>query len=145
MDDTRGDPTSQTAHARSPSLHGRAFVLLPVLTFVAGMLLGGALVGVATDRGDPGGNGGATSPSRTASPQPSVTASADPDAIVVPGACAEAARNASQAVSLLRDAVAAIGELDAARLADILDDLEQLDRRIREDAAACRTGTRSSP
>jgi hypothetical protein len=115
---------------------GRAFVILPAATFIVGVLLGGGLVWLALDGGSADGDG-STAPEpapSTSTPAPSVPS----DAIVVPGACTRAARGAGTTVSLLRDALTAITDLDAARLEDVLDELEVVDQQIREDLAECR-------
>lgn len=140
MDPTPADDAPPSRPDRRP---GRAFVVLPAATFLVGLLLGAGLVRLAFEGDNDDGDGGAGQ----ASPSPSAAAtpSASPDAIVVPGACTRAAREAGSTVALLRDALGAITDLDAARLADILDELEKLDQQIREDVATCRLQASESP
>lgn len=121
----------------------RGFVLVPAGTFLLGLLLGAVLVWVAVPGGGtsaggeqdptPGTTGGpAASPTLRASPGPGTT---------IPESCVRSAESAATAVTLVRQAVTAVGDLDAARLQQIVDRIEQLDTQIREDVTSCRRQT----
>jgi len=119
---------------------GRRHLLIPAATFLVGLALGAVLVWVGQPEGPDGDTEAETSPS------PDVTTGAPPrpettDAILVPRACLRAAQAADDVVTLARDAVSALGDMDTARLEQILDEMERLDRQIREDAAQCRPET----
>lgn len=119
--------------------------LLPAVAFVAGLLLGGAVVGAATrDTG----SGGAVAPS----PSPSATAAGRPAGPPPPGACVQAADRADSAYATLERASKAATNLDAAALADVLGQVQQqrpevqaLVQQCREQAAAVGRGPTPSP
>lgn len=136
MDDTRveqGD-SGRREPGRTP---GRSrYVLLPAATFLVGLLLGGALVWVAQPGEEGGGSAeGQPSPSAGVTPTPTTVPSGS---IVVPRACLQAVEAAQEVVDLARDAVTAIGDLDAAALQKVVNRIEKLDRRVRADIDACR-------
>ena len=115
-------------HAQDPSLVDeqgtrwrRWSVLLPALTFVAGLALGAAVLGASTAQDDEGTVGGRPAPA--AAPAPSPTAS---DLLVrVPAPCLQAAERAEQAYALVEQGVTAARELDARGLADLVDQVQQ--------------------
>ncbi|WP_298460882.1 hypothetical protein [uncultured Cellulomonas sp.] len=121
---------------------GRLLWLLPVVTFALGVLLGGLGAGVGVE-GDVDAGVGPAAGEVTASPDPSpdpVPGAAEPpeptpaapDPSPAPGAsagapdpCLEVARQAEQLAAIVRDAAAAAGQLDAARLSDVVRQLEE--------------------
>jgi hypothetical protein len=107
------------------------YVLAPAAALVLGLVLGGLLVGVAGDDGE------VLEPE----PTPSVPAEAEPSspgtAVVVPDACLAAADTVREAVETIEDGVGAIRDFRAERVIELLDDLEDLDRRARVQAATC--------
>lgn len=114
-------------------------VLLPALSFVAGLVLGGAVVGAATrDSGSGGAVAASPSPSSgAASPSPSGTS------VIVPGTCVQAADEADRAYALLERGIKAARDVDAGALADIVAEVQQkrpgvqsLVRQCRQQAAA---------
>lgn len=115
------------------------FVLLPALTFLVGLMLGGALVWVALpdDGGGIAGQGpsdAATAPSPELDPSP-----ADPSAAAtIAQACVRAAEASIGVVDLVQDAATALSKLDAPRLQALVDEMEVLDEQIREDVRLCR-------
>ena len=109
-------------------------VLLPALTFVAGLALGAAVLGASTTQDDEGTVGGRPPPS--AAPVPSPTAS---DLLVrVPGPCLQAAERAEQAYALVEQGVTAARELDARGLADLVDQVQQERPEVQALVDACR-------
>ena len=118
---------------RSPRGRRNWHALLPALTFVVGVTLGGALVGLPewgqSDTGAP--------PSATPSP---VTSSPAPTALSPTEACLAAGGDAAKAVDLLGQAAAAIRDLDASRLQQVLDEAQRLDAMIRAEVGRCRAG-----
>lgn len=134
------DPTTQP---RDPGgSRSAAFVLVPAATFLVGLLLGAALVWVAgPDQSTPD-DEPRTETSPTAPASPSTPAAED---LVIPADCVQAVESAREVVDRLRQAVDAVSNLDTERLLDILDELERLDRQIREDASECRPRSTSTP
>lgn len=57
--------------------------------------------------------------------------------VTVPESCTEAGRLAEQVGGITQEIVAATGELDAARLQVLVDQLQQLDPQVRAATAAC--------
>lgn len=90
-------------------------VLLPALAFVAGLLLGGGVIGAATRNSGPDG-----SVTADASPSTEPTPTASGLTINVPGPCVQAANRAGDAYALLEKGVAAARDLNASALADLV-------------------------
>ena len=108
-------------------------VLLPALTFLVGLALGAAVVGVASTSDD-GVEGPTAQESQEPSPSPSPTSS---DLVVtIPAPCVEAAEKAELAFDVLQDAASAVRDLDARRLAEVVDlaqtEQEVVDRLVSE-------------
>ncbi|WP_435746149.1 hypothetical protein [Nocardioides sp. SYSU DS0663] len=128
--------------APQPARPSRWYVAAPAVALVVGLVLGGLLVGVAGGGGldDLGGDGtGATE-----APESAGVASSDPEdeepgtAVVVPDTCVEAADSAQRVVDALRRGISAIRELRAQEVIDLLDELEDIDARVRDQVDACR-------
>jgi hypothetical protein len=108
------------------------FAVVPALTLLVGLVLGGVIVGVAGDGSQPPDDNG------TASSPTSVGQSPSGDvAVVVPQECLEAAETVQQATELIRDGVGAIRDFRPDELITLLDELEDLDAQAREQAATC--------
>lgn len=115
--------------------------LLPVLTFLVGCVLGGVVVAAGGSDADG---------ERTAAPTPATTADqeedgADPspgptDLVVrVPQSCLDAADGATEATGQVDDVVAAVRDLDARRLQEIVDRIQQVQPRVQRLAEQCRS------
>lgn len=132
-------PTQQSRGPRGASV----FWLLPALTFVIGLLIGGIVVGLtgfgvdsAVGEQEPGdaAAGEPEEPEAPATPEPG----SSPDrTITVPGECLQVAERSQEALTLTQEAAQALGELDARRLQGIVDRLQDLEPQVRELAAAC--------
>ena len=98
-------------------------VLLPVLTFVVGLVLGAVALGVTQvdDAGSQQPLAEDASPQARPAPEPSTDASPGSLRVIVPAPCVLAAEKAEVAYDVLDDAVAAVRDFDARRLADIVD------------------------
>lgn len=111
--------------------------LLPVLTFLVGCLLGGAVIAAGAFGGD---DTDLATP--TASPSPGDDASPEPSpdgvAVRVPQACLDAADQAATVTSQAQDAVAAVRDLNARRLQEIVDSFQQLEPEVQRLADECR-------
>ncbi len=92
--------------------------VLPALTFLVGLVLGVGL-GFAG-----GGSDSGSQALPTVAPSPRVTPSPVPGAI--PQACVEAAQESTKALALLRQGVRAIGDLDAQRLREVVDQAQRV-------------------
>lgn len=130
--------------------------LLPVLTFLLGCLLGGVVIGAGTS-GAGGGAGGETVTSgTTAAPDGSDgdgaaegegegedgagEEPASEDTVVrVPESCLAAADGAVVASNRIDDVVAAVRDLDARRLQEVVDEVQQQQPQVRELAERCRS------
>ena len=136
------DARTEAAGRREPPRHltdepsgrwGRWSVLLPALTFLAGLLLGAAVLGAT--RSDDGTPPPRAAPSAVPTPSPSPS-----DALVrVPGPCLQAAEQAEQAYALVEQGVAAARELDARGLADLVDEVQRRRPEVQALLEACRT------
>lgn len=128
-------PSTSTASRRD-----RRFLLVPAITFLLGLVLGGVLIGVA-DLGADGSDG-----TQEAAPAPT-TASATPSddvTVTVPRACLDVAERTEEVLDLVQRAAAAIGDLDARELGTIVDEMQTLEPEVRENAAACQELATSS-
>ena len=108
-------------------------VLLPAITFLAGLALAAAVLG-ATGAGD--------EPAAAARPTPTPTPSASPGqpelVVTVPGPCLQAAERAEQAYALLEQGVTAARDLDARALADLVDQVQRERPQVEALVQACR-------
>jgi hypothetical protein len=113
-----------------------AFVLVPTVTFLVGLLLGAALVFVTgPDRGQQ--EAEPAEPGRAATPTPGKEQP-------VTDACVRAARAADALVDIVRQSASAIAEMDVRRLQRLVDRAEALDREVRDDVVQCEREARAS-
>jgi hypothetical protein len=126
----------------TPASRDNRFILIPALTFIVGLVLGGALVWVGSDRGDDdpqAGPGGAASPAATTpgnGGEPGATEPTDVT-VTVPSECVDAAEQAQEVLDLAQQAAQAIGDFDAQRLRSLVEEMEELEPAIRSSASAC--------
>lgn len=130
-----GDRPPGGAVEEQDSRWRRWSVLLPALAFLAGLLLGGAVLGAAGRSDDQtGATGERVRPSATPTPSPS-----GGDLLVrVPGPCLQAADRAEQAYALLERGVTAARDLDARALADLVDQVQQQRPEVQALVERCR-------
>ena len=113
-------------------------VLLPVLTFVVGLVLGAVALSVTQvdDEGTPQPLAGA-SPEATPAQEPSTEQSPGSLRVIVPAPCVLAAEKSEVAYDVLDEAVAAVRDFDARRLADIVDRAQAERAETEELVEAC--------
>ena len=123
--------------------------LLPALTFLAGCVLGAVVVGV--------GVGGDEQPSASG-PSAGAQASAGRDGqdgdgdgevdddlyVRVPASCLQGADSALRMVDRVDEVVAAVRDVDARRLQETVDEVQQVRRQVEQLASECRTAGRDS-
>lgn len=112
--------------------------LLPALAFLAGAALSALLfvVGDSDDGRQLGADGSDAAPG-TASPTPSPLPEGEL-VLQVPAACVEAAELAETVTTALSDVVQAAGSLDARRLQEALDVVQQIRPEVEETSQECR-------
>ena len=116
-------------------------IALPALTFLLGAALGGLFVGVAMGSDSASDDAAASSP-----PNPTETGGTPSATLTVPEACTEAADKVTEAVGLLREGAAAIGNFQPKELTRVLNELEDLDPQLQELAKQCSAvGITTSP
>lgn len=136
-DDDRAGAARRTVIERSSTrLTSWWPVVAPAAALVAGLLIGGVVVGVARG-GDAGSAVRERSPSQS-TPGATTSPSRGPTTVVVPSQCLEAADTVDRLTSLTREAVGAIRDFEPQQLRQMLDRLETLDADARKQAAACR-------
>lgn len=110
--------------------------LLPAATFLVGLVIGFAVWGASGNDGDD---------ESQAQGRPSATDSTSPEngngqtaTLTVPQSCLDAVEESELTLDLVDEAVQAIGDLDAARLQEIVDELQGASERIRDLGDECR-------
>jgi hypothetical protein len=107
--------------------------LVPALTFVAGLLLGGGVIAAA----DWGGGDRPAAAQAQSVPPPNPIPSGDAT-ITVPASCAEGLDRAEAALDAADTALEAVRDLDTAQLQRALDRLQGIQPDVRRLADACR-------
>lgn len=128
------------ASSAAPASDGRSAWtwLLPVLTFVAGVALTAAILGLGSDS-DTATSAAEPDPSPSPSPTESTLSPADDELIIqVPAVCVEAAELAESVTAALSDVADAAGALDARRLQESLDVVQAIRPEVEATAQACR-------
>lgn len=115
-----------------PQRGGWWFAVIPALTLLVGLVLGGLIVGVTDVGSAPG-----SKPTTISTPSPADPSASEDVAVVVPQECLEAAETVQEATELIRDGASAIREFRPDELITLLDELEDLDAVAREQATAC--------
>jgi len=131
--------TPSTGGGEGRSGSSRWSWLLPVLTFLAGCLLGGVVVAA----GAPDDADGRAVPQASAPGAAEAAPSPSPSDLVVrvPEACLAAADSAQEFTRQVDDVVLAVRDLDARRLQEIVDQVQQSQPELRRLAEQCRSVT----
>lgn len=116
-------------------------MLLPALTFLVGLALGGALVGVTSGSDEVDGDANGPTVTSAPTPEPAGPLPSPTGLLVrVPDPCLQAVDKAEVAYGVLDQAVAAARELDARRLQELVDQVQQERRQTEALVEACRVG-----
>ncbi len=116
---------------------GVLMVLLPAATLLLGLLIGYAVWGGARGAGgEDGGAGAAETAAGTAPPE--ADAGRRDQIVTVPQECLIAVDESEAVLDLVEQAVAAAANLDAARLQQIVDELQGPTERVRALGEECR-------
>ncbi len=108
--------------------------LLPVATFVAGLVLSAVVVWAG------GGDAPLRAAEPTSGPSPSEAPAENGDTVVtLPGACEDAAENITEATRLIDEVVTSVRDFQPDELVSQLNDLEDLDAETRPLAEECST------
>jgi len=112
--------------------------LLPVLTFLVGCVLGGVVVAAGAFDDEQ-----VAAPSATSSPTPGGDGEPSPTpsdlVVTIPESCLQAAEAAAEASQQFDDVVAAVRDLDARRLQEIVDRVQQAQPEAQRLAEQCRS------
>ena len=134
---TGGDTRPPAGTAPEPGGPGlRMFWLVPTLTFIAGLLLGGGVV-AATNWND-NEQAAAPAPVQTTSPAPTPGPTSSDRVLVIPGSCVQGLDRAERALRTLRGGLEAAQNFDTARLQQVLDQLQQQQPDVSRLADECR-------
>lgn len=115
---------------------GNWFWLVPAVAFLLGLVLGGVLVAVG-GWGD-GDGSAADGETKVSTPTPTTSTPRDDLTVTVAGACLDAVDATEQVVTLGRQAVSALTELDARELQRVVNEMQQLEMEVRDLAEQCR-------
>jgi hypothetical protein len=129
-------PEESGAGWSSSADSGRRFWLIPMATFVVGLLLGGvviALVNIASDDD----SAGAGSGDGTASAPATTPTSTGPESVTIPGDCIQIATDAQGLLDLADQAVQAARDLDADALSDVVAELKTQQEALSNQASIC--------
>lgn len=135
------DQTSPEGRGAEPIRDGSASrwsILVPAAALLVGLVIGGAVVGVAV--------GGDDDDAASTSPQPTPSSSgqdaADPSAaatvVVVPDECLDAVSTVEEVTRVLREGASAVSDFRTDELRSLLRELEALDLQARDQVDACR-------
>lgn len=127
-----GDGAEGPAPAEAAAAPGR-HRWVPVATFVAGAVLGAAVLGLAGSSGPTGTVEGGGEPSPAVAPEP-----ADAALVRVPAACVEAAEFAETVSESLDEITGAVQDLDARRLQETLDAIQRRHPDVEAASLECR-------
>lgn len=134
-----GTPPEGPASTSPPTAgSGRPWALIAA-AFVVGALLGGLVIGLARS------GSGSTSASAPVTSTVTVTSTASPTGastggatIAVPQQCLQVASDAQQLAQVADQAVAAARDLNAAKLSDLVRQLDSAQTALRADGQACK-------
>lgn len=113
-------------------------VLAPALALVLGLVIGALVAGAGESVRSPG-----SSP--TATVTETVGSSPEDTSIVIPQECLDAAETVEEATDVLRRGVAAVRDFRRQELVDLLNELEDLEARARQEASTCSDVDVNSP
>lgn len=130
--DPRGDLPRGPEDTPSPDPEPRTHRFVLLLTFVAGLFLGGGVIAAVMwdDAED------TASDVATGAP-PAATSGPGSRVVLVPSSCVQGLDQAARSLETLREGLAALRELDAARVQESLDDLQN-DPQVTQLAEECR-------
>lgn len=102
--------------------------VIPAVTFLVGLALGGLLVGAAVGGGD---DDQASGDESSTTPSPTTTPTTGATVVTVPAACQEAADNMREGLSLLRNGTDSVEKFQPDRIVKLLNRLEDIDQQTR--------------
>ena len=135
-DDTVALPAAESADepVHAP---GRNDVWIPAMMLVLGLLLGGGLVWLVTMDGSDDASEPAADTSTSAAPTVTTTSTTTDLEVTVPAECLDLADNTQEILDLIDQAVAAVGDLDAGALSDVVSQLETAQADLEAQSQAC--------
>lgn len=126
---------SRTTAGSSTGGTSRWHAVLPVVTLLIGVLLGGVIAGVAVDRYSTDEPAPAPTEGETGAGDDETTS--EDLQVVVPKECLDAAATVEEATDVLREGVGAVRDFERQPLLDVLNRLEDLEVQAREQAERC--------
>jgi hypothetical protein len=112
--------------------------MVAALTFLAGLVLGGAVVAASTS-GDEGEDPAqATRATQTVPSAPTASVTEGPT-VTVPAACLEVANRTDEVLALVNDAATAARDLNASELSSVVRELQQTQSDLRQKSSDCRS------
>ncbi len=140
-------PRATTAPEGDGGVRGPRWWLLPALTFLVGVALGALVlwVGTSSSRTPSAGQSVTPTTSTTTSGATSSTTSAPAATLSVPAQCLKVADDSRAVVDLVNQSVTAARDLDAAKLSDLVRQIQAAQATLQTDAETCRAAQASLP
>ncbi len=137
--------TPSTPTATGPS--GGVMWMIPALTFLAGVILGGVIIWVSTSSSRSNSGTGAAIPTvtKTLTPTDGTSVPGTAATLSVPAQCLKVADDSKAVMDLVNQSVAAARDLDASKLSDLVRQIQAAQKTLQTDAASCQHATASLP
>ena len=134
-----------TPSTSSTTKAGGAPWLIPALTFLVGVLLGGVIIWVSTSGSGSGLNTAIPTATETVIPSDGTSSSGTDATLSVPAQCLQVADDSKAVVDLVNESVAAARDLDASKLSDLVRQIQAAQQTLQADATSCRLAKASLP
>lgn len=135
--DESGSGSSDESNPEPVQAPGRYDFWIPAMMLVLGLILGGGLVWLVTMDGSDDGSDSADATPTSAAPTVTATSTTTDVEVTVPAECLDLADNTQEILDLVDEAVAAVGDLDAGALSDVVSQLETAQADLESQSQAC--------
>ncbi len=139
-------PPRPTPPDAGPDVRGPRWWLLPAITFLVGVALGGLVLWASTSSTRTPSAAQSVTPTTSSTTPGGTTSTTGPVATLsVPAQCLKVADDSRAVVDLVNQSVAAARDLDAAKLSDLVRQIQGAQETLQADAETCRKAQASLP